>query len=212
MTALCREWTTQGFHGYGRRLSYHNQGGYLRTREVTAVWAACATPAIGLEVREFGPIQTPRHEDTVYLPATTVPPSVFALRPERAETVAQAQFLRKGIDPGRHQPMQRTPFMLIKSPNAIISRRGGVTVPRAARCTRRVASRQPSPAAPSRARQPGPPWSPRVAARRVRYASPVARAEQRDGPVVPVPASPSHRQPLPPALPPPAGCRVPRRL
>jgi len=47
---------------------------------------------MGLEVQEVGPIETPRHEDTVYLPATTVPPTVFALRLIRAETVARAQF------------------------------------------------------------------------------------------------------------------------
>jgi len=29
---------------------------------------------MGLEVREVGPIQTPRHRNKVYLPATTVPP------------------------------------------------------------------------------------------------------------------------------------------
>jgi len=29
---------------------------------------------------------------TVYLPPTTVPPTVVALRPKRAETVARAQF------------------------------------------------------------------------------------------------------------------------
>jgi len=108
---------------------------------------------MGLEVREVGPIETPRHEDTVYLPATTVPPTVDAVRPKRTETVARAQIPRMGIDPGRHQPMQRIPSMHIKSPEAIITRRGGVTVPRATRCTRRVAPGQPSPAAPSRARQ-----------------------------------------------------------
>jgi len=58
----------------------------------TAVQAAPATPAMGLEVQEVGPIETPRHEDTVYLPATTVPPTVVALRPERAETAARARF------------------------------------------------------------------------------------------------------------------------
>ena len=57
-----------------------------------AVSAARATPAMGLEVQEVGPIEKPRHEDTVYLPATTVPPTVVALRPKRAETVARAQF------------------------------------------------------------------------------------------------------------------------
>jgi len=47
---------------------------------------------MGIDVQENGPIETPRHEDTVYLPATTVPPTVVALRPERAETVTRAQF------------------------------------------------------------------------------------------------------------------------
>ena len=47
---------------------------------------------MGLEVQEVGPIDMPRHDDTVYLPATTVPPTVVALRPKRAETVARAQF------------------------------------------------------------------------------------------------------------------------
>jgi len=40
-------------------MKYHNLGGDLRGREVTAVLAARATPAMGLEVREVGPIQTP---------------------------------------------------------------------------------------------------------------------------------------------------------
>jgi len=47
---------------------------------------------MGLEVQEVGPIEAPRHEDTVYLPATTVTPTVVALRPKRAETVARDQF------------------------------------------------------------------------------------------------------------------------
>ena len=64
-----------------------------------AVLAACATPAMGLEVREVGPIETPRHGDTVYFSATTVPPTVVALRPKRAETVARAQFPQMRIDP-----------------------------------------------------------------------------------------------------------------
>ena len=59
------------------------------TREVTAVSAARATPAMGLEVQEVGPIETPRHEHTVYLPATTVPPTVVPLCPKRAETAAR---------------------------------------------------------------------------------------------------------------------------
>ena len=66
-----------------RTMKYHNLGGYLRGREVTAVLAARATPAMGLEVREVGPIQTPRHRETAYLPATTVPPTVVALRPKK---------------------------------------------------------------------------------------------------------------------------------
>jgi len=61
-------------------------------REETAVSAARATLAMGLEVQEVGPIETPRHEDTVYLPATTVPPTVVALRLKTEETVARAQF------------------------------------------------------------------------------------------------------------------------
>jgi len=66
--------------------------------------------------------------------------------------------------------MQIFPNMHVKSPEAIITRRGGVTVPRATRCTRRVAPCQRSPAAPSWARKPGPPWGPRGARRRVGYA------------------------------------------
>ena len=54
--------------------------------------AARATPAMGLEVREVRPIEAPRHEDTVYFPATTVPPTVVALRPKRAETITRAEF------------------------------------------------------------------------------------------------------------------------
>jgi len=73
-------------------MKYHDQGDYLLRREVTVFQAARATPAMGLEVQEVGPIETPRHEDTVYLPATTVPPTVVALRPKRAETVARAHF------------------------------------------------------------------------------------------------------------------------
>jgi len=57
---------------------------------------------MGIEVREVGPIEMPRHEDTINLPATTVPPTVVALLPKRAETVAQAQLPQMGIDPGRH--------------------------------------------------------------------------------------------------------------
>jgi len=79
---------------------------------------------MGLEVREVGPIETPRHEDTVYLPATTVPPTVVALRPKRAETVTLAQFPQMGIDPGRHQAMQIIPPMHVKSPEEIITDEG----------------------------------------------------------------------------------------
>jgi len=46
-------------------LLYHDQGGYLSGREVTAVQAARATAAVILEVQEVGPIETPGHEDTV---------------------------------------------------------------------------------------------------------------------------------------------------
>ena len=59
-------------------MKYHNLGGYLRRRKVTAVSAARATPALGLEVREVGPFETPRHRGTVYFPATTVRPTVVA--------------------------------------------------------------------------------------------------------------------------------------
>jgi len=53
-----------------------------------------------------------------------VPPTVVALRPKRAETVARAQFPQMGIDPGRHQPMQIIPSMHVKSPEAIITDEG----------------------------------------------------------------------------------------
>jgi len=79
---------------------------------------------MGLEVREVGPIETPGHRDTVYLLATTVPPTVVALRPKRAETVARAQIPQMGIDPGRHRPMQIIPSMHVKSPEAIITDEG----------------------------------------------------------------------------------------
>ena len=75
-----------------RPMEHHDQRGYLSRREGTAVSAARATPAMGLEVQEVGPIETPRHEDTVYWPATMVPSTVVDLRPKRAETVARAQF------------------------------------------------------------------------------------------------------------------------
>jgi len=43
-----------------RQMEYHDQGGYLSRREVTAICAARATPAMGLEVQEVGPIEMPR--------------------------------------------------------------------------------------------------------------------------------------------------------
>jgi len=188
-------------------VKHHHQGGYIRRRRVTAVPAGRATPALGLEVREVGPIETPRHEDPVYLPATTVPPSVFALAPQRAVTVAQAQFPQMGIGPGRHQPMQIIPSMHVKSPEAIFTRRGGETVPRASRCTRRVAPGQTSPAAPSRARQPGlPRWGSRAASRRVRYTPPAARFGHRGRPRRPCP-----RVAVPP-VPIATGVATPRRV
>jgi len=58
-------------------------------REVTAVLAARASPAMGLEVQEVRQTETPGQTGTVYLPATTVPPTVVALRPKRAETAAR---------------------------------------------------------------------------------------------------------------------------
>jgi len=58
-------------------------------REVPAVLAARASPARGLEIQEVRPTETPRQTGTVYLPATTVPPTVVALRPKRAETAAR---------------------------------------------------------------------------------------------------------------------------
>jgi len=122
--APCRQTRTRVQDFATSPVWYHNQGNHLRGREVTAVSAARATPAMGLEVREVGPIETPRHRDTVYLPATTVPPTVVALRPKRAQSVARAQFPQMGIDPGRHQPMQITPSIHVKSPEAIITDEG----------------------------------------------------------------------------------------
>jgi len=103
---------------------YHNQGGYLKRKELTAVRAARATPAMGLEVREVGPIEILRHEDTVYVPTTTVTPTLVALRPKRAETVAQAQVPQLGIDPGRHQPMQIIPSMHVRPPKRSLQDEG----------------------------------------------------------------------------------------
>jgi len=57
-----------------------------------ACWAASATPAMGLEVQEVRPIEAPRQEDTVYLPATTLPPTVVDFRLKRAETVSWTRF------------------------------------------------------------------------------------------------------------------------
>jgi len=70
----------------------------------------------------------------------------------------------------------------VKSPGAIITRRGGATVERATRCTRCVAPGQPSPAAPSRARQHGPSWGPRGAQLRVGCAPPASRIGRRSRP------------------------------
>jgi len=70
---------------------YHNQGGDLRRREVAIVSAARATPVNGLEVREVWPIETPRHEDTVYVPAKTVHRTLVSLLFKMAETIARVQ-------------------------------------------------------------------------------------------------------------------------
>jgi len=110
------------------------------------------------------------------------------------ETVSGAQVPQMGIDPGRHQPIQMTPSTHVKYPEAIITGQGGVTVPPATRCARRVAPGQPSPAVPSRTHQPGPPWGLRGAQRRVGYAPPRRLGSGgAAGPVIPVPASPSRR-------------------
>jgi len=173
----------------GRRtppLLYQLQRGYLNWREVTTVRATHATPAKGLELREVGPIETVRHEDTVYLPATTVPFTVVALRPEGAEPVTQAQFPLMGINPG-HKPTPIIPSMHVRSPGAILTRRGRVIVPRATRCTRLLAPSQPAPAAPSRTRQPGSRWGPRAARRRVGYAPPASWIGRRGRPHRPRP-------------------------
>jgi len=57
-------------------------------------------------------------QGTVYLPATTVPPTVVALRPKRAETVAWAQFPQWELARAADQPIQLTTIQ-DKSPNAI---------------------------------------------------------------------------------------------
>jgi len=191
--------------------------GFLRRREVTAVSAARATPAMGLEVREVGPIETPRHRVTVYLLATTVPPTVVALLPKGAIIVARAQFPQMGIDPGLHQPMQMIPSMHIKSPEAIITDEGGIPshAQRAAPAAwRPVGRRLPRPLGRASAISGAPirpSAGPACRARRVGYAPRVARAGQRGRPLAPVPASPPRRQPPPLASSPPFGYRVPRR-
>jgi len=79
-------------------------------REVTAVLAARASPAVGLEVQEVRPTETPRQTGTVYLPATTVPPTVVALRPKRAATAARGPGPLVGRVPRCQIPtMQRIP-------------------------------------------------------------------------------------------------------
>jgi len=170
-----------------------------------------------LEVREVGPIETPRHRDTVYLPATTVPPTVVSLRPKRAETVARVQFPQTGIDPGRHQPMQITPSMHVNSPEAIITD-VGEKPSRAQRAApaawRPVGRRLPRPLGRASALSAAPirlPAGLTCRARRVGYAPRVARAGQRGRPLAPVPASPPRRPPPPLASPPHVGYRVPRR-
>jgi len=159
-------------------MKYHNLGGYLRRREVTAVLAARATPAMRLEVREVGPIETPRHQHTVYLPATMVPPTVVAPRPKRAEAVGRAQFPEMGIDPGRHQPMQILPSTHVKSPEAIITDEGEKSsrAQRAAPAAwRPVGRRLPRPLERASALSGAPirpPAGPACRARRVGYAPP----------------------------------------
>jgi len=172
---------------------------------------------MGLEVQEVGPIETPRHRDTVYLPATTVPATVIALRPKRAETVARAQFPQMGIDPGRHQPMQIIPSMHVKPPEAIITDEGEKPsrAQRAAPAAwRPVGRRLPRPLGRASALSGAPirpPAGPACWARRVGYAPRVARAGQRGRPLAPTPASPPRRPPPPLASPPHVGDRVLRR-
>jgi len=172
---------------------------------------------MALKVRNVGPIETPRHQDTVYLSATAVPPTVVALRPKRAETVAWAQFPPMGIDPGRHQPMQIIPSMHVKSPEAIITdeKEKPSRAQRAAPAAwRPVGRRLPRPLGRSSALSGAPIRSPAGPARRawlIGYASRVARAGQRGRPLVPPPASPPCRPPPPLASPPTVGDRVPRR-
>jgi len=172
---------------------------------------------MGLEVREVGPIETPRHRGTVYFPATTVAPTVVAIRPERAKTVARAQFSPMGIDPGRRQPMQIIPSMHVKSPEAIITdeEKKLSYAQRAAPAEwRAVGRRLPRPLGRASALSGSPtrlPAGPACRARRVGYAPRMARASQRGRPLAQVPASPPCRPPPPLASPPPVGYRVPRR-
>jgi len=148
---------------------------------------------MGLEVREVGPIETPRHPDTVYLPATTVPPTVFALRPKRAATVAQSQLSQIGIDPGCQEPMQIIPSMYVKSPEAIITDEGKKPsrAQRAAPAAwRPVGRRLPRPlgrpsalsGAPIR-----PPAGPACRARRIGYAPPGGPSRAAGPPLRPAP-------------------------
>jgi len=60
-------------------------------REVPAAPAALASPAMGLEVQKVRPTEKPGQTGTVYLLATTGPPTVVAPRPKRAETAAREQ-------------------------------------------------------------------------------------------------------------------------
>ena len=111
-----------------------------------------------------------------------------------------------GIGQGRRQPMQMIPFMHIKAPQAIITSRGGVTVPRAARCTHRVAPSQPSHAARSLPRQPGPAAGPPCRGGVGKGSSSVALGQGAGTPPSPLPLrcrSP-RRLPRPPAPPAPA--------
>ena len=162
------------------------------------------------------PIEAPRHQDTVYLPATTVPPTVVALRPKRAETVARAQFPQMGIDPGRHQPMQIIPSMHVKSPEAIITDEGEKPsrAQRAAPAAwRPVGRRLPRPLGRARARSGAPTRASRGArapgaADRVRS---LKWPEPGSGAALSPrhPASPTRRPPPPLASPPRVGDRRP---
>ena len=57
--------------------------------EVPAVLAALASPAMGLEVYKVRPTEAQGQTGTAYSPATTVPPTIVALRPKVAETAAR---------------------------------------------------------------------------------------------------------------------------